>query len=50
MGNIIYLNNYFTDYFLTINFRKEDSTLISSQEKEIDMDLQKTEETCLPCL
>lgn len=43
MDNILYLNNYFTDYFLPINFHKEDSTPIPSQEKEIDRDLQKTE-------
>lgn len=39
MDNILYINNYFIDYFLPINFHKEDSTPISLQEKEIGVDL-----------
>lgn len=42
IDNFLYLNNYFTDYFFPNNFHKDDYTPISSQEKEIEMDLQMT--------
>jgi len=48
--NILYLNNYFADYFLPINLYKEDSTSIPSQEKDTDINLQKTEKfVCHVC-
>lgn len=50
IDNILYLNNSFTDYFLPNNFHKEDYTPISSQEKEIDMDLKMTRKIFLTVL
>lgn len=39
MDNILYLNDWFGDYFHTINFHKKDPIPITSQEKEIHTDL-----------